>query len=393
MADSPVILPEFLKRFRCVGAECVDTCCKGWDMQLGDKAYNLYKTEAPELLEAVSGEAGKYIMKRDPVSDYCVKFHNGWCGIQEKHGESFLGEACHFYPRMTRAVGSSAIMTAALSCPEITRLALLDDAAFTLSESSTPLLPGSLKDYLPEGLTSEQALHVHRILLETALNHTMSAEHTLMRILAACESLERINVSSWPDAVPFYLAHAESNLPAAESKPTDQVFLLQALCGLVFAAKKVGNVRLMQTIEDMEKALHVTIRKDTLAIIPLPDNSSALHSMLEKWAKSYREFYAPVLRRYLAMQLSLAFFPFGGFGGDLSERIAIIGIRLATIKLALMSACTVFKNKLPESELIRVIQSISRFMDHLAEPDLSLKIYQETGWLKKSRLRALLDDQ
>ena len=32
------------------------------------------------------------------------------------------------------------------------------------------------------------------------------------------------------------------------------------------------------------------------------------------------------------------------------------------------------------------------FLDHLAEPDFSLQIYRETGWLQKDRLRALVGD-
>src|SRR6185369_3566751 len=99
----PIIIPEFLKQFRCVGAECVDTCCKGWNMQLGDKTRVMYEEKAPELLSAVAGEPGQYVMRRDPKTDYCVKFTGGLCGIQQQYGEAFLGEACYFYPRMTRA--------------------------------------------------------------------------------------------------------------------------------------------------------------------------------------------------------------------------------------------------------------------------------------------------
>ena len=51
--------------------------------------------------------------------------------------------------------------------------------------------------------------------------------------------------------MPFYLEHADSGLHVADSKDTDQLYLLQALCGLVVAAKKVNNVRLMQTIGEM----------------------------------------------------------------------------------------------------------------------------------------------
>src|SRR5579871_6894344 len=96
------VRPAFLARFSCLGADCEDTCCKGWGMQLDNATYERYRARSPELLEAVSGEEGQRIMRRDPKTDFCVKFDGGLCGIQKQHGENFLGDACYFYPRVTR---------------------------------------------------------------------------------------------------------------------------------------------------------------------------------------------------------------------------------------------------------------------------------------------------
>ena len=74
------------------------------------------------------------------------------------------------------------------------------------------------------------------------------------------------------------------------------------------------------------------------------------------------------------------------------ERAAIIGIRMATVRLALMSLCQIHNGEPPEKEVIRAIQSLSRFLDHLGSADFSLQIYGETGWLKSGRLRGLLGD-
>src|SRR5579885_2432723 len=101
--NHPLHQASFLSAFRCLGAECPDTCCQGWNMQLDAAMRARYASEAPELLEAVADDgAGGFIMKRDPQTDFCVKFENGLCGIQQKYGTAFLGDACHFYPRSTR---------------------------------------------------------------------------------------------------------------------------------------------------------------------------------------------------------------------------------------------------------------------------------------------------
>ncbi|MGH9343956.1 MAG: hypothetical protein ACRD19_09375 [Terriglobia bacterium] len=57
-----------------------------------------------------------------------------------------------------------------------------------------------------------------------------------------------------------------------------------------------------------------------------------------------------------------------------------------------MSLCHAEQGAPPSDEVVRVVQSISALLDHLAEPDFSLKIYAETGWLKGARLRGVLED-
>jgi len=387
-----VSVPAFLTRFKCLGADCEDTCCKGWNMQLDTITQTRWREKAPDLFESVTGEGEAAIMRRDPKTDYCIKFEGGLCGIQRAHGEDYLGDACYLYPRAVRALGDQVSMTATLSCPEIARLTLFEDGAMDETRATASRLPQSLHDYLPEGLTVPQANAIHRAFLGTALREDLTPEHSFMHIFAAAESLARITTAAWPDAVPFYLQHAGASLPKPEPRATDPSYLLQALCGLIAAAKYVHHTRLIQTIGDIERALHVSIRWDTLAIAALPDAGHATESLHARWKNEWQAVFAPLLRRYLAMQVSLALFPFSGFGGTLPERAAIIGIRFATVRLALMSITGAANGKPSETDVIRVVQSLSRFLDHLAGAEFSLKIYTETGWLKGSRLRGLLGD-
>ncbi|MBY0406929.1 MAG: flagellin lysine-N-methylase, partial [Rickettsiales bacterium] len=121
----PILRHASLDAFQCLGGECEDTCCKTWSMQVDEDTVNRYRNEAPELLAAVEpAEETPWIMRKDPDTGYCIKLDGGLCGIHKQYGDRFLGDACHFYPRITRTLGSATLMTATLSCPEITRLAL-----------------------------------------------------------------------------------------------------------------------------------------------------------------------------------------------------------------------------------------------------------------------------
>jgi lysine-N-methylase len=362
-------------------------------MQVDAPTRERYNTKAPELIDSITDDEAHAIMRRDPKTDYCVKFSDGLCGIQKKYGEDFLGDACNFYPRAIRKISDETIMTATLSCPEIVRLALMGPEEIVQTDNiEVDRLPYILNDYLPGGITAEQAMSTHTAFLQAMQDNGFSPEHNLMRIYAAAESMERIPVTSWPDATPFYLQYADNNMAMPEYRETDTVFLFQALCGLVAAAKHVHHARLMETIADMERALHVSIRWDTLAVAPLPSSAQAGTLLMQRWREEWQQQYSLLLRRYLMMQLSLAIFPFAGFGNTLTERLAIIGIRFATVKLALASLCASSAELPKENDIVRVIQSLSRFLDHLAEPEFSLRIYKETGWLTKSRLRAVIGD-
>lgn len=361
-------------------------------MEVNSAVSDRYRTQAPELLDSVVSNGTQTIMRRDAKTDFCVRFSDGICGIHRDYGTDFLGDACFFYPRTLRRLGDRVSMSGTLSCPEVARLALFSDDAFRDVPLAPARMPEGIQDYLPPELSPEQALVTHHAFLRAALDESVSPARTIIRAYSVAESLTHISTSSWPDAAPFYFSFADSDLPPPEPRDTDLPYLLQALCGLVAAAKDVHHARLMRVIEDMQKAMHLSIRWDNLAIAPLPDSAHAIAAMQARWQGKWLPALEPFLRRYLAAEWSLSLFPFAGFGHTLTQKVAILGVRYSTLCLGLMSACSLQNGLIDASEQVRIVQSLSRFLDHLADPEFSIKIYQETGWLQKRRLRALVGD-
>ena len=139
-------------------------------MQVEDALRQRYEVQAPELLDAVAGKPGEYGMRRDAKTEYCVKFREGLCDIQRNYGAEMLSEACTFYPRATRTLGTEAVMTAALSCPEVARLSLFDDAAFAEAKLGNAYLPKDMRDCLPAKLLPAQAVSLHWMFIRAALD-------------------------------------------------------------------------------------------------------------------------------------------------------------------------------------------------------------------------------
>lgn len=383
--------PAFLSRFSCLGDRCEDTCCKGWGMQLDTATRTRYEREAPELLDAVDTGEAEWIMKRDPQTDYCVRFDTGLCGIHKSYGTDFLGDACHFYPRITRALGERQVMTATLSCPEAARLMLFSEDAFGWESREEPRLPYSLKNYLPESLKPEEALAIHRGFL-LAVEEAPSPARAMMRISSVARSLEALPQSSWQAALSFYLRSADGRLPAPAPEITDPFNLVHTLHGLLRAAKPSSRPRLMQTLQEMQDAL--AMRFDAQTNLPDVTDESVMEWQLmeQQWQARWQTAMNPVLSRWLQAQLSMMLFPFAGLGEKLSDRATLLGLRFALTRLALMSLCQLSDGTPASADIVRVVQSLSRFLDHLADPTLSLHVCHEAGWTKEARLRALVGD-
>lgn len=381
---------KLLSTFACLGDKCEDTCCRGWSMQLDEATLERYKQEAPELLGAVEPSSeSPWIMRKDPASGKCIKFEGGLCGIHKQYGDRFLGDACHFYPRVTRALGDTIVMTATLSCPEIARLALQEENPCSLETASLDRVPQQMKNYLPAGLSAAEALAIHQTFLDACNKEGALAEDIFLHIAAASRSLDLVAQKDWPRAVPFYLKNTAALLPP-QIDPTDPFNLLHALAGLIIASHKPPSERLTQTLADMEKALAVTLDWQNVTIHTTGDSLPAWLRMKALWEQAGEARFAPVLRSWLQMQLSLALYPFAGLGSNLGERTTLIGVRLATVKLALMSAGIVHGPDFSADHVIRILQSLSRFLDHLGDAAFSLSIYKETGWVQEGRLHGLL---
>jgi hypothetical protein len=141
----------------------------------------------------------------------------------------------------------------------------------------------------------------------------------------------------------------------------------------------------------MEEALNVRLDWENILIHTSDASAEAYNKLHALWQNEMRRDYDPLLKRWLGAQLSSSLYPFAGLGGNLTERITIIGVRLAILRLALISAYSISNSQLHQYDVVRIVQSLSRFLDHLADPKFSLEIYGEAGWTRENRMLGLLN--
>jgi len=324
------------------------------------------------------------VMKRDPETDYCVKFTDGICAIHKEQGAPLLGDACNFYPRITRSLGLDTIMTATLSCPEIARLSLFDETRHPeRSEGSfagaqddgwveieTERLPSSLNNYQDPELSSEDCLKIHNIFLNACAVPDES-ELILSRIYSVASSLSRIAKKDWPDAAGFFLKTADGRLAQSISDPADKYKILQIFAAVFHATRKKMNPRLLESLEHLQTTIGAKIDWQTLELT------------LSEAEPEPTESRDDILKNYIAAQLSFTTFPFAGLGQNPIEKAKLLAFKFALAKLLIA-------NLTDEAQIIQAIQSAARIIDHIASPDLIFNLMDQFGWTTEARILGLL---
>jgi lysine-N-methylase len=135
-----------VRAFRCIGAECEDTCCSGWIVNVDKPTFEAWRrcddsALGPRLRDLVTINTARTsddnYSRITLVEAGCPFLAEGLCAIQVKLGEEYLPYACAMYPRVTNAVDDVLHRSLDLSCPEAARIVLLDPGPMEFEETES----------------------------------------------------------------------------------------------------------------------------------------------------------------------------------------------------------------------------------------------------------------
>ena len=118
--------PKYVEVFKCIGGECPDSCCIGWEVDIDEETYYYYRTVQGDFgkrLEAsICEEDGERFFplvekKRCPFLN-----DRNLCDIYTNLGEEHLCTVCTEYPRYYEVVGDYEQIDMSLSCMEYGRI-------------------------------------------------------------------------------------------------------------------------------------------------------------------------------------------------------------------------------------------------------------------------------
>lgn len=139
--------PIYFKEFKCIGGDCTDSCCIGWDIEIDKTTFKeYYKVKDVEMKKMFQKNVhnneycvsdnidyGKVKLKGDkrcPFLDDC-----NYCVIYSKLGEDYLSNVCTSFPRIVNKVDGYYEMSLDVACPEAARIILLKEEGIKFDES------------------------------------------------------------------------------------------------------------------------------------------------------------------------------------------------------------------------------------------------------------------
>lgn len=134
---------EYYKQFKCIGNECEDHCCKGWNITIDKKTFKNYKklkkTDFSVKLNSNikrnrNDIAGNNYGRFELVEGICPMLsEEGLCEVYLNIGEENMCHTCKVYPRSYNKVNDRIEGSLTLSCIEVAKKILLSEECIEFS--------------------------------------------------------------------------------------------------------------------------------------------------------------------------------------------------------------------------------------------------------------------
>lgn len=195
------IFPGFVTSFKCVGPDCLISCCQGWSIHIDKKTHQSYITSPDTAIRALAkksllplkGGKARYSLMTLNENHQCPFIDcDRLCTIHRTLGEKALSKTCATYPRLKMEYQGETRHSLTLSCPEAARLVLFDPQSMLLEERSA--LRGQAKK--PQRMQHARFSQSDRVIQLFAWNiiqsPSLSVEENLMALAHFIIYLQRI---------------------------------------------------------------------------------------------------------------------------------------------------------------------------------------------------------
>lgn len=428
--------------FRCIGSDCEDTCCQGWNVPIDFITYEKYQNlPASPLatlisasltrcenstpsgtvagLQVKTGNPNPFAQIRITGENHCpLLTSERLCRIHSELGEQMLSYACSTYPRIVHEFGGLKEAALALSCPEAARFVLLNhripipnleapEMQCPQQAGTAPLLQPLLA--APQQRHAENAakplppdfLAIRESVLALVRLRSYPLWQRMFLLGLLCRRLDSIARGESKRSVPAFLADFKSSVrngslrAAMETLPVDraaQLDVVLRLAGLMLHRSHVSP-RFAECIQAF-----------TAGIGNGP--GATLESLTRQYTRAHDLSFEPffqrhphILENYLVNTIVRCQFPFGREGMEAgaepqrAREFATLTAQFALIRGLLIGVAGFHGPAFSAAHLVATVQSAAKHFEHHPEfLKLSYELMLESQMVGARGMAILLRD-
>lgn len=388
-----IVRPTYLGRFQCVGSQCIEHCCANWGITVDKASYKHYRQVADPVLKPLLKTHLERIRQQPSDAAY-AKFRlksdtgqcgllddSGLCAIQNRLGAQALCYTCASYPRSAALVRGVRQVAGMPSCPEIARLAILDEGGIEFEQIEVK--PNSLL----AKLRYSEALRLNRpdapdryfdVVNSFCMQLVCTRELPLwMRLVAMGMLLRQIDqrieqgqgdsVPGLVDTFAGWIENGECQRQLAALQVDHRQIMLRILFDIsqarLYAGLKQGGTFLILLGQAFEGLGMQAGEVDGQKTVGLEDAITAFN-------RAYRDYYQPVLgveekylENYVLNYLFQQQFPFNG-DGRLFASFQELAVKVGLLRFYLVGLAGYHRQAFSRDHALRLIYAFCRSYEH-----------------------------
>lgn len=392
--------PSYAAQFHCIGPDCEDTCCRGWQIPLDKATFERYRQFPAEKLGAVvaqyvtiSPHAPESMHARIQQTDdgFCAFFSvERLCRIQQDYGAGMLSATCSIYPRVLNTVEGVLEGSLSLSCPEAARNVLLSP---NFMQSAGDLRSGAFRTDNAFHLAGDRdgAGHkpyghfrdVRRVSMNAVRDRSRPLWERLLWIGWLCQRLDEVVSVEMDGQVPLILREF------SESFASDA--LREEFAAMPANVKLKLEVAMRLTSERVsDKSSGVRFQDDYWTFIEGIGSADAASSgddlrryreAEEKYYRSFLDKYPFIMENYLQNYMLQTLFPFGRAGSPhfrpqgMFEEYILMATQFAWIETLLVGIAARHREDFSGAHVVHAVQSFTRAVEHYPSVLASINEY------------------
>jgi lysine-N-methylase len=409
--DNPQSVPLPVKRlqprsyhaFRCIGADCEDTCCIGWIVNVDKPTYEGYQhcddpELGPPLRELVTINHGSSYDNHARINlsgPACPLLAKGWCSIQKKLGEEYLSIMCSQYPRVMNVVDDVLQRSLDLSCPEAARVILLDPNPMEFDEEdharADPRL-ANLSVLRTDDVSSDKPYSHFREIRAFVIWLLQYRSYTLSKRLVIlgsfCDQLQEMSAAgarsgtdevldAYRDGVQCDIFDQALNTHGAQ--PAKQLrLILELIVGRI--SSDFTAPRLLECYRKFMEAMEWTPE------LGMDELGQRYQAACSQYYEPFLREHSHILEHYLVSYVHRTLFPLGRqqssrglsvpqIANTIGDQGLLILVHYGIIQTLLVGMAAFHKTEFGAAHAVQVVQSFTKAFEHSPSyPERALKI-------------------